>query len=416
MAVQVHLHIGTTTPDSESLVSWLRLQDGKAVGGIKQGSLSQAAEDIGHDPLLVYVPSSDILLTRVTLPAGRRAQLLTALPFVLEDHVLDDIATLHCALGTRNEAHQYSVAVMKKAQLQNYLDWLATAGLMPRRLQADLFLLPQHKNAWSLLCQDDLALLRHGGSAGFACPMESMQVLLPGLLNENSDTPPAYIDSWQCHPKQQQQLAGLTGDIEWRSHELPPAADTGLNLLRQYGPPDGQAVNLLQGAYAPGSRIKQYLKPWITAAALLLVWLAFGLVSDISEYFSLKNQNAQLQQQITAIFKQTFPEVKRIVNPQSQMKSRLRTLRGGSATSGTPFSEMLSRVSPITSKVDKLIIHHLKYNPGKLELTLELPSMQSIEALKEQIARDTPYEVEIKSANAGEKNVQGRLIIKGQSS
>jgi len=415
MAVQVHLHITTTSPDAESVVSWLRLQDGKAVGGIKQGSLSQAADDIGHDPLQVYVPSPDILLTKVTLPAGRRAQLLTALPFVMEDHVLDDIDSLHYALGSRGNDHRYSVAVIKKDHLQTYLDWLATAGLKPRSLQPDIFLLPQHKNTWSLLCQEQQALLRHESAAGFACPLDSLQILLPKLLDEYQETPPSHIDSWQCSTEQQELLAGLTADTEWRYHELPPAADTGLNLLRQNGL-SGNTINLLQGSFAPGSRIKQYLKPWIATAALLLVWFTLGFVSDISEYYSLKNRNAKMEQQITTIFRQTFPEVKRVVNPTSQMKSRLRQLRGGGSSSGTPFSEMLTLVSPITSKVDKLTIHHMKYNPGKMELTLDLPSMQSIEALKKQLTEETPYEIEIKSANAGEKNVQARMIIKGHSS
>lgn len=414
MAVQVHLHFTTTSPDSETLVSWLRLQDGKAIGGIKQGSLSQAVEDIGHDPLLVYIPSKDILLTKVSLPAGRRAQLLTALPFVMEDNILDSIDTMHCALGVRNADHQYAVAVIKKEYLQIYLDCLAEAGLAPRSLQPDIFLLPLNNNAWSLLCEDEQLLFRHELSAGFACPIDSISVLLPNLLKDNEETPPAHIDNWQCDGDQSERLALLAGDIELRAHELPPAADTGLNLLRQYGQ-SGPAINLLQGNYAPGSRIKQYLKPWIASAALLVIWFALGLISDISEYYSLSNQNDYLNKQISQTFRQAFPDVKRIVNPQSQMKSRLRKLRGGSSSSGTPFSEMLTVVSPITSKVEKLTIHHLTYNPGKLDLTFELPSMQSIESLKEKLKKSTPYEIEIKSANASEDNVRGRLIIKGQS-
>jgi general secretion pathway protein L len=415
MAVQVHLHINTTSPDAETLVSWLRLQDGKAVGGIKQGSLSQAVEDIGQDPLLVYIPSRDILLTKVTLPAGRRAQLLTALPYVMEDNLLDSIDSMHCALGSRNADHQYPVAVIKKEFLQTYLDCLTEAGLAPRSLQPDIFLLPLNNNAWSLLCENNQLLFRHEVSAGFACPIESIDVLLSNLLRDNEETPPAHIDNWQCDGEQSERLATLAGDIELRAHELPPAADTGLNLLRQYGY-SGTAVNLLQGSYAPGSRVKQYLKPWIASAALLVIWFALGLISDISEYYSLSNQNDYLNKQITQTFRQTFPEIKRVVNPQSQMKSRLRQLRGGSSSSGTPFSEMLAAVSPITSKMDKLTIHHLTYNPGKLDLTFELPSMQSIESLKEQLKKNTPYKIEIKSANASEKNVRGRMVIKGRSS
>jgi type II secretory pathway component PulL len=50
-----------------------------------------------------------------------------------------------------------------------------------------------------------------------------------------------------------------------------------------------------------------------------------ALVADIyADYHTVSKRHDQLQQEITAVFKNTFPEVTRIVEPAQQMKVKLR--------------------------------------------------------------------------------------------
>ena len=48
---------------------------------------------------IVIVPSEDVLVTTVTLPKMNRSRLLQAIPYALEEQVIEDVDTMHFAAG-----------------------------------------------------------------------------------------------------------------------------------------------------------------------------------------------------------------------------------------------------------------------------------------------------------------------------
>jgi general secretion pathway protein L len=126
---------------------------------------------------------------------------------------------------------------------------------------------------------------------------------------------------------------------------------------------------------------------------------------------SLQQQSAELEQQITQVFQQTFPDVKRIVNPASQMRNRVAELRGKDRGSGPDFSQMLAKVAPVVANTKGVNAQHLRYQLGQMEILLETPDLQSLEDLKNRLSDAVPWEVELKSANSIENKVQGRILI-----
>ena len=407
MSSQVHLQLMSQQPEAISQVSWLHMRDGQAEGGLKQGDLQQAAEDIGSASLVVYIPGIDVLLTQVALPAGRKSQLLKALPYALEDNLIDDIESLHCALGPRMTNDMYSVAVIASNTLQQWLAMLREADLHPQALLPDILMLPWQTGTWTLFCDDQSVYVRTGLAEGFVCDMQTLPALLQQVIAEHADNKPESIRIINSGESVQQQLNAAFPDVKLETEQLNAPANS-MNLLLQYGIQQS-GLNLLQGAYAPQNPIKQQLKPWYAAAALALIWLGLGLTGDIAEYLKLKQQNQQLQQQIVNVFKQTFPGVKRIVNPQAQMKHHLKQLRGQSQ--GQSFNLLVSQLAPVTKQVDNVSVQHLRYHEGQMELLLELPDLQSLETLKQRLSKATSWRVELKSANTGDNKVQGRIVI-----
>ncbi|NVL90264.1 MAG: pilus assembly protein PilM [Desulfobacterales bacterium] len=66
------------------------------------------------------------------------------------------------------------------------------------------------------------------------------------------------------------------------------------------------------------------------AAALLILILSLLALNLGVDYYFLKRQYNKLDQQITEIFRQTFPDVKRIVDPVQQMKVRINEIKKSS--------------------------------------------------------------------------------------
>lgn len=409
MAQQTHLRLFPVPPDSEQIQSsWITIQDGTAVSGIMRGELESAADSFDKDNVIVYIPTIDIFLTEVNLPAGRKAQLREALPYALEESLTEDVDKLHCALGTKLIDGSYAAAVVDKKIIQQWIEILRNVGISPRAMYADIALLPAFHDSWSISCLDTNIHIRTGRDEGFVC----QAAMLPRLIRKALDHRPApkQVHLYGCEIPDMDKFRGFfTEDCEIVPHNETSSGQL-LNLLLEEDRGPTSSLNLLQNEFAPRSQIIQKLRPWYTTAALAAALLVFGFIGNVVEYVSLNKQNQALEQEIRQTFQNTFPDVKRIVNPQAQMRHRLSQL-SGNAGSGPGFSEMLAKVAPITARTPKTSVSYLRYQKGQMELLLELPDLQTLEALKNRLSEGTPWQVELKSANSSENKVQGRLLI-----
>ena len=65
----------------------------------RRGSLSELAAQTMGARLLLIAPGEAITLHRVPLPSRKRSTWARAIPYALEDQVVEDIEALHFALG-----------------------------------------------------------------------------------------------------------------------------------------------------------------------------------------------------------------------------------------------------------------------------------------------------------------------------
>jgi general secretion pathway protein L len=415
MVKQIHLRLlPNPAEDAEPLAYWVTMQDGQVASEIKQGDLATAAADIGADNVIAYIPGIDILLTRVSLPAGRKSQLRNALPFALEENLIDDVEDVHCALGPQLETGKYVAAVTRQDNISHWHQILLSTGLHIQALLPDIMLVPLKAQNWTVACEDNTAHVRTSPAEGFVCQINVLPLLLQKELGVEQVEIPERIEFYGCLPFDETIMGEpITSKCQLVQH---PALGTGnLIELLANNPLTTTSLNLLQGDYAPSSRMLQRLRPWYTSAVLAGIFILVGFVGSVIEYVSLKQQSTELEQQITQVFKQTFPDVTRIVNPASQMRNRVNELRGKGRGSGPDFSQMLAKVAPVVAKTKGVNAQHLRYQSGQMEILLETPDLQSLEDLKNRISTAVPWEVELKSAQSTENKVQGRILIFGKS-
>lgn len=383
---------------------WIRA--GEADVRLHCGSLADAGRDLQGVSPVVYVPGETILLTLVELPRGRRAQLLAALPYALEDQLIDDVERLHFVLGHPQGDGHWQAAVVDRACMETWLAVLGAAGITPSTLLPDSLLPPLEADAWTLACEDERIVLRMDAHTGLVSHAAMFPVLLKKALAEH-DCPPRLVVIG-CENVRDDFASACPGvEIETVA---PASHETALlnTLLPQAGPVD---LNLLQGSYSPRSQLAALVKPWLPAAALLGLLLVLGLTAQIGEYSRLRQQSARLDAQMKAVFRQTFPEVKRVVNPRTQMRHRLATLRGTGGDAGPGFAHMLARLAPVVRQHAKVEITHLRYANGRLEIKLVTPDIKTLDALRADLARATDWQIELKSANASGDRVEGRIVI-----
>ncbi len=409
MAAQVHLRL-LNLPGQENLQAcWIRINDGRIVSDLKLGSLNNAAEDLAGDAAIIYVPGQDVLLSQVNLPDNRRKQLINALPYALEDELIDDVENLHCVLATKVQPGLYNTAVVTHEKMQLWTDSLENAGIRVLRLLPDTLLPPFEENSWSIFSEDntDQVLVRTDQEQGFICSRENLITFIQKAAAQEGNAP-EIIKLFHSESVDESALeVAVSGHSKLQWMDTPQLEDA-LSLLTLQT--ESTDFNLLQSRYAPRSRIKQHLRPWYASAALLGLLLLTGLATNIIQNASLQTKNTQLEQEIITTFRQAFPEIKRIVNPQAQMRHHLSRLRGSSKT-GPSFAKMLSTIGPLAKREKNLLVQHLRYQKGQMELLIDLPDLQTLERFKQTLSSRTPWNVELKSANSSDNKVQGRILI-----
>lgn len=388
-------------------VRW-RLVEGSTVVASGAGDLSEAAAHAAGARVTVLVPSETLLLTDVELPGRNQQRLRQALPYALEERLVDDVEDLHFALGPRLDGQRYGAAAVHRARMDAWIATLRAEGIQPDALVPDVFAVPLLEDAWAVLLEDVRVLVRTSGASGFATAQGTAPLLLAQALDEvGEEGAPAHLKVYDA--------AGTGGDYLRPAGSVPeldtvPFAGGLLGLAADEDAPE-RALNLLQGEYSPRARMSRQLRPWYATAALLLVLLLIQPALFLYEYWGTAARSAALQAQIEAVFRRSFPDAQRVVNPRVQMQQRLDALRKRSGGGGA-LMELLAAAGPLLGKEPGVQVQSMRYRDGQLEVQLEVKDFQQLDRLKQQLAQAGKWTIDVQSATARGEHVEGRLLIR----
>ena len=153
--------------------------------------------------------------------------------------------------------------------------------------------------------------------------------------------------------------------------------------------------------------------PAALAATLVALWGG----ATFLQYQALGKQQEELQQQMSAVLKDTFPGVR---NPQSdpvrQMKSRIKALAGGAAAiDDGSFIVMMSAVGSALREVENPVVKSMNYRSGKLDIELETASLQDIDKIKSKLEVDKKLVADVRSANKDNDRIKARMRVEATS-
>ncbi len=96
-------------------------------------------------------------------------------------------------------------------------------------------------------------------------------------------------------------------------------------------------LNLLQGEYQQIDRKAVQWRRWVPAAVVFTLLIGINIISSAIDYVRYKEQSYALNREIQRVFREAFPETKRIVDPKVQMEQQLRLLKGTNKSGQTDF-------------------------------------------------------------------------------
>ncbi len=394
-------------------VSWLRVDD-KSVQKNFFSTLEEASKQVLGTQVIVLVPAADVLLTRIAIPTQNHQRMLKALPFALEESLASDVDKLHFAVGSRNEDGTVNVAVVAHETILQWQEKLRVAGLQPHFMIPDVQVMPATQDRWHILLENDQAFIRSNDQS-LVADSHNVDILLSLMLKAEKEQLPADIAIYDCRSG---------GCHSWQPDASPtinvlqePCKDGLFSFISGDGINVQQSINLLQGVYSRREQLGKLWRPWRFAASLAGIWFILQLGMNISETIQLENKSEKLRQQAIQIYRSTFPEAKRVVNPKVQMERKLAELRDGGTSGVDGLLSLLHSSSDKLIETKGLVLKSMRYNrAGELNLEVEVPSLQVLDEVKQRLAKQDFIDVEIQSAAAKDNKVQGRLQIKSTRS
>ena len=392
--------------DESHFVKWIKLDsDSVPITRGAEARLEQVASIAQNAHVTVLLPLQSMLLTSVNTRARKTKHLQKAVPYALEDEVADDVENLHFALGQRYGENDYPVAIIEKNSLDLILQKLADADIYPDILTADVFGLPFREDTWTILIEDERALVRTSKFQGFTIDLHNLQQILTSSLRQAEKTP-TELNVYRCDSHE----SGVKKfNFPINTNELddcPPG-------LFADGLDENECINLLQASYQKKDKKHRQFAPWKAAAILFGVWIGLSIVSVMIDHARLSKEEKHLNTQIETLMRQTFPDMHNISadSARIKMESRLKNFIA-SANDGSQagFMELLAMSGESMQQVGKVDIDTMDYREGKLNVSVKSSDIQMLDRIKQSLSNKN-YLAEIQSANTQGSVVEAKLVI-----
>ncbi|HTV53090.1 MAG TPA: type II secretion system protein GspL [Steroidobacteraceae bacterium] len=403
----------------DAAVSWLVADaNGRVVLPPQRGSLMQAAGYAPGRRLCVIAPAPDVVLTDVEVPIKSGTKVQQLVPFALEEQLAEDIETVHFAVGKRSaEAVRTPVAVVARTLIEQWLAGLREAGLDPEFLYPESELLPLNPGQTVALLDQPFVTVRPAGALPTTLPLDALPEAL-ALAEQRGAGAPSPLERTGSG------LVLYTGAAEWQhcSRQVETVRDRfdGIKVqLLTDGPlvlfatqlprAATQAINLLQGSYAPASRKQSGWRAWRVAALLLVGLVVLHAAGSAAELMMLKRSEHKLDASIEAAFRAAMPAEHTTAHARQRMEQRLIELRGGGSANG--LLGALGALAQARGATPGVIVQALSFREGALEMKLSAPNVEALDHIS-QALQASGWQAQLTSGNAAGSAYEGRIQIK----
>jgi general secretion pathway protein L len=358
---------------------------------------------------VALVPTEDVLLMYGTLPLTSARKLRQAAPFSVEEALIEDIDTLHFALGKQEKTGRFPVAVVKKSLLKTWSEVLSAQGIVPRYMLPEVLALPYTPGSWHVLLLDKRALIRLDAFLGVSVELTQLSTVLPLLLNEYGVPDSVKISYTAAHAEYD--IADLAkSGLSFIKADSPTTPEIEFSQGFQEG---GKTLNLLESAdflkELRRSTIfqNQHYGKWIrrTFWAVALFWLA----SQLSLIVIFNHRSQPVEAQIRTLYYSIFPSDTPFNDVQDRINKQLDTVY--LAPASFFLNAMIALGAELKNHHGTLVIHRLDLKENTLVLEVTAPELLTLDKMSAALGGQQ-YTVQITEVKSDAQNEHVTAQIK----
>src|ERR1700730_12679848 len=395
----------------EEPATWLAA-DARAAPPVpaQAGPLTLAAARAAGRRVCVLVPGTDVLLAEPDVPVRAGAKLQQLVTYALEEHLADDIDDLHFAIGKRaGETSRVPVAVVARAQLDEWLAMLGGRGVEAQAIYADSDLLPRNPGQAVVLLEEDAVLVRAPGASSVTLPAdalaESLEIAQSGTERSGSGARGLILykgaPEWQRHSAQIEAARDHFDGIKIQLLTGGPLALFAQQL------PAATPINLLQGTYAPTSARAVGLRAWRVAAILLVSLISLHIAGKLGELQLLKNREHQIDVSIRDTFHTAMPGDPNTPDARRRMEQRLNAARGA----GGGLLPALQALAQARDATPGMSVQALSFHGGALDMKLAAPDAASLDRLSQSLPT-SGWQADLTGGNNAGSGYEGHIQVR----
>jgi len=386
-----------------SLTDWCWVDD---TGHIKQSGYQSKISTIPSNPeaeIVVLIPTLQTLITEITLPPkiGQK-HWRAAAASILEEQISEELEEVHIAIGAPSSANQYPVIVVKRVFITQWIEELNSAQLKPTVMIPDCYALPWEPDHATIWWEHDITLVRLSKNRGFAIEGTQLHWVLSGSLDNTSVTA---LDIW--HRDQAPPLENIV--LPTHAHTTPneylPLFATALEQ-----PP---AINLLQAEFSVSKQSTINTKELIRwGIQVFSVWLVMFIGGYSLEWSIFSKRNATLENTITALYHEVFPDAKSVVSPKQRIEHELSSLN--QQGNQTDFIPMMYTVEIVHKNLPEITVQAAEYHHLTLQIQVSAQDFKHIDQLDAALVKQG-LQVKRENASTSAEGVSARLTLSGGS-
>jgi type II secretory pathway component PulL len=179
-----------------------------------------------------------------------------------------------------------------------------------------------------------------------------------------------------------------------------------------------KGLNFHKGRFAAKKFIVKHKKYLIKTGILAALVLALLFFNIIGESYTLNRQIDRFNRQITGIFQETFPEVKRIVDPFQQMQIKVQEVKKNAVSQTATTSQIISIdiLNDISKSISESItvdITRMVISPDNVIITGTTDTFEAVDGIKSKLEQiDAFKKVTINSTNKNRSGKEVRFQMK----
>lgn len=386
------------TPDDTEF-AYAKLEGHAASAEWRQGSWAQISKINGNQPIVLLIPSADVLLTRTLLVTSNTRQLRQALPYALEESLVGEVEDQHF-VWQAEDANMLAVAVIDRSRLKAWLQTLKQHKLRAKAILPDVFALPWVASMPTIWQKDGQAWVRTGAYSGFSCPAMSLPLLVDSLFEAEEQAPKVQLYTDQV--------------TDWQQR-LTIIPEPQPNHLLQASLQAGMALNLLNGYQDESmSNFNRNWRRWKVAASLAFFCAAvWGGIQGMDIWRTAQQVQAAEQQNL-ALFQEVFPAIKDI-QPDAirlRVKSELSLLAQANSpeTDKVSLLPYLTMIGKVFQQEQGLRVTEIRARDGRLSVVFETADLNAIQRIGQGLTKLLGREILVKSTQAN-NIVRGEVTL-----